>query len=264
MKIILLGWLLTGSAFAVDLTVTKIRDLTFPDSVAGDGTSVVAATSGAEFLLQGDANARLDSVLPGSVELFSPCCRGVFAGSWISSPNNNWRLDAIGRLTVRIGATATGIDVNRTPGTYNAPFIIQSRYRTTGPWVQGTAQAVVKIISSLSLSTVRDLDFGPATLSDPSLTLAPTQSGAAAFTVQGEASHSYTIVLPGSVTMKTGTINSPRNRIVVSPLTSLPSPSGVLSGSGHETLFVAGTRAAILSNQVAGSYSASFTVSIAY
>jgi len=108
--------------------------------------------------------------------------------------------------------------------------------------------------------------FGQAAPSDVAKTV-PSNSGTdrASFTVSGAASTAYTITLPASnIDMITGAGATADEKISVGTWTSTPSATGALDGTGNQTLYVGATRAAISATQVAGSYSGSFTVTVAY
>lgn len=132
----------------------------------------------------------------------------------------------------------------------------------------GTAKQVV--IAAISIANVSDLDFGTAPAGDAAKTVAPGTSEDAengSFTVSGAANTAYTITLPadGTVTMTTGG-GGANETIAVSTFTSSPAAgsNGLLSGTGTQNLYVGATRAALGAAQVAGNYTATYTVTVVY
>ena len=131
-----------------------------------------------------------------------------------------------------------------------------------------TGNAIQQVIAALSITNVSDLDFGSAAPGDALKVVAPGAAENAengSFTVTGQPSTAYTITLPadGTVTMITGG-GGANETIAVSSFSSFPSGTGMLNGSGTQTLLVGATRAALGASQVAGSYTASYTVTVVY
>lgn len=132
----------------------------------------------------------------------------------------------------------------------------------------GTATQVV--IAALAITNVSALDFGSAAQGDVAKTVAPGSSENAdngSFNVTGQANTAYTISLPadGTVTLTTGG-GGANETIAVSSFTSTPAAgaNGLLNGSGAQVLFVGATRAALGAAQVAGNYTATYTVTVVY
>ncbi len=132
----------------------------------------------------------------------------------------------------------------------------------------GTARQVV--IAAISIANVSDLDFGTAPAGDALKTVAPGAAENAengSFTVTGQASTAYTISLPadGVVTMTTGG-GGANETIAVTSFLSSPAAgaNGLLSAGGTQNLFVGATRAALGAAQVAGTYTATYTVTVVY
>lgn len=133
----------------------------------------------------------------------------------------------------------------------------------------GTATQVVT--TAISITNVSDLDFGSAPQGDASKQVLPgssenTENGS--FTVSGQANTAYTITLPanGVVIMETAGGGTADKQIAVDSFASFPAAgaNGLLSGAGSQSLFVGGTRAALLSTQVAGSYTGTYQVIVVY
>jgi hypothetical protein len=128
---------------------------------------------------------------------------------------------------------------------------------------------------SIGISRTADLDFGQAVagLSAGTVTVTPggarSVSGgatlgsglavsAASFTVTGQPSTAYGIVLPGSIALSSGS-----HSMTVDDFTSDPSGTGVLSGGGSQALSV-GAKLHVSARQAGGSYSGTFSVTVAY
>lgn len=133
-----------------------------------------------------------------------------------------------------------------------------------------TANATASIIRGITLSSDRNLDFGEAAQGTGAKTILPADPTSARFSVGGEGAHAYNITLPASATMLRvgGTGGVPADEIVVNTFASTPSGSGTLSGSagaaGTQTITVGAARAAIPGTQNAGTYTTSFSVTVAY
>src|SRR5205823_5116176 len=97
---------------------------------------------------------------------------------------------------------------------------------------------------------------------DPSKVV--TASDGAEFSVTGEPHRAYYIIVPSSITMKTGSGASLSEQILVTNFQSHPDRSGKLDCDGRQTLKIGATRAALLSTQNSGSYLAPFTVTVLY
>lgn len=129
-----------------------------------------------------------------------------------------------------------------------------------------TAQALATVIASINISRTQDLNFGQAAPGDGAKTVGSADTiNSAAFSVTGEASKVYTITLPSStVTMTTSGGSTADRQIDITTFTSNPSSTGTLASNGTQTLYVGATRAAVRNTQETGSYSGTFTVTVAY
>lgn len=129
-----------------------------------------------------------------------------------------------------------------------------------------SAPTSATVIAAISITKTGDLLFGTAVQGDVSKTVLPADATAAVFNVSGQPSTAYTITLPAPVTMITGTGLAANQQILVNNFTSTPAAgvNGMLSVGGTQVLRVGATRSALLSNQVAGSYTTSFTVNVIY
>lgn len=149
-----------------------------------------------------------------------------------------------------------------------AYIALKSQVARSASTASTTANATATVIASIGITKVSDLVFGSGAPGDAALVVpAGTAENAsnASFNVTGQANTAYTITLPTSVTMITGTGGTNRT-IVVNTFTSTPAAgaNGLLSAGGAQTLFVGATRAALGASQIAGAYTAAFTVTVAY
>ena len=137
-----------------------------------------------------------------------------------------------------------------------------------------TANATVSIVANISIAKVTDLQFGNivagvgATV--VSLSTAGVRGGsgnavlggtvsAASFTVSGDGASTYAITLPTTVTLTT---TPGAETMTVTGFNSNPSLTGILTG-GTQNLLV-GATLNVGAGQVAGVYSSTFDVSVAY
>jgi spore coat protein U-like protein len=146
-----------------------------------------------------------------------------------------------------------------------------------------TANASATIINPIAIAKTTDLNFGKLAVGSVggnvtvSTTNAVTINGAgstvvqplgntgnptaAVFAVSGEASFTYAVTLPadGTVSISDGASHT----MAVSGFTSNPASSGTLSGAGADTLKV-GATLAVGNNQTPGTYTGTFSVTVAY
>lgn len=137
------------------------------------------------------------------------------------------------------------------------------------------ADATATIIAPITLTNTADLQFGNVVASTAAGTIVVDTAGgrtwtagatgisglpvsAAAFTVGGGANRTFTITLPASTTITNGAEN-----MTVDTFTSSLGASSVLDGSGAAALAVGGTLT-VNANQATGSYSGTFSVTVAY
>ena len=146
------------------------------------------------------------------------------------------------------------------------------------PAQAATTNATVdaNIIGTIGMTTRNGLSFGDisAGATAGTVILAPTgarsatggtsinsstASNPSTFDVQGTANASFSISLPASVLLS----DTASHTMSVDNFTSSPTPSGVLDGSGQQTLFVGGTLN-VGANQAFGSYSGQMSVTVDY
>ncbi|MDR3682758.1 MAG: DUF4402 domain-containing protein [Geothrix sp.] len=161
-------------------------------------------------------------------------------------------------------------------GTYTGGFTLNATNTTTGRISTTTFIVRANFLTAISLSKVTDLNFGSAIMSGTAGTVVLTPTGArsatggvtlasgglvgpATFTVTGDAAATYAITLPSSITLN----GAGGATLTVSPVASTPSATGLLDGTGQQTLAVGGTLN-VAANQPAGAYSGTFNVTVAY
>ncbi len=127
-----------------------------------------------------------------------------------------------------------------------------------------SANSLITIIQQLSISKDRDLQFALRAQGGAAETVAPSDGTSAEFTVTGEPSTTFTLNLPTTINMVTGDGVGATKQIAVNSFTHNLGGSTSLDADGEITLNVGATHGAILSNQVPGSYSGSFTVEVVY
>jgi hypothetical protein len=132
--------------------------------------------------------------------------------------------------------------------------------------VSGTG--VVTIINMIKIAKTSDLLFPSSVQGSSSYTLPPGSSenaNNASFTITGEPSTSYQIILPGasSIVMKTAG-GGALKEIIINSFASNPSSTGTLNVSGSQMLYVGATRASLPLNQFVGNYTGTFNVTVIY
>lgn len=129
-----------------------------------------------------------------------------------------------------------------------------------------TATSTITVMAAMGITTVSNLVFPNAAAGDAAYVLpagAAENANNASFNVTGNANTPFTIQLPTTVTMITGA-GGANQTILVNAFTSTPATTGTLSAAGTATLFVGASRAALPAAQVAGAYTANFTVTVIY
>ncbi len=138
-----------------------------------------------------------------------------------------------------------------------------------------TANSTVTILAPVTITKTADLVFGtvaPAATAG-TVTMSPADArsatgavdlsqtvagNAAKFNMTGNANSTFSITLPSSTSL-----TGPGAAMTLNAFTSTPSATGTFNSSGSATLAVGGTLA-IGANQVAGSYTGSFSVTVDY
>jgi hypothetical protein len=173
-------------------------------------------------------------------------------------------------VTLSVGTSAA------TPaGTYTGSFSLRVNDTTNGRNSTTAFSVQAKVDPVISLSKLTDLRFGDVFTGPTAGTVVLSPAGArsatggvglgslsvtgpATFTVTGAASATYAITLPTSITL-----SSPGGSLTVTPVTSTPSLTGLLSATGQQTLAVGGTLN-VAANQADGDYTGTFSVTVAY
>ncbi len=127
---------------------------------------------------------------------------------------------------------------------------------------QQNVKIYTEVVSAIHLFKLRDLDFGEGLQGDAAK-LVSTSEGAE-FSVLGEPHRAYSIIIPHTLSMTTGSGSTASEQIQVSNFQSQPDTSGKLDCDGKQTLRIGATRAALLPTQKSGNYLAPFTVTVLY
>lgn len=145
---------------------------------------------------------------------------------------------------------------------------------------QSTASATfnvgARIVSPISITKIADMNFGDVVPSSSAGTVVLTTAGArsvtggaslgltgatsaATFTVNGQANYTYAITLPSAANISDGASHT----MSVGTFTSSPSSTGTLDAGGSQALAL-GATLNVGASQVPGTYSGSFSVTVAY
>lgn len=137
-----------------------------------------------------------------------------------------------------------------------------------GDFAEASALAKIQVKARIQIQKDADLLFPNAYQGDPEKTVAPSDSGAAQFSVRGEKGYNFSITFPdSSILMKTGTGDVPDKQIQVDKFNSdQPGNVGTIDrSSGVANIRVGARRAAISTSQeVADDYSGVFKVRVTY
>lgn len=133
-----------------------------------------------------------------------------------------------------------------------------------------TAQIEQQVINCLKIDKVSDMFFPVAVAGDAEYTIVPTNSDTAenaSFIVSGEPNQTFRVILPsdGKVKLRRRGLGGLFHSIPVDRFTSnLHGNRGVLSRDGTQSLYVGATRGALATDQKAGLYRGSFSVTVVY
>lgn len=148
-------------------------------------------------------------------------------------------------------STATSAATSAT-ATIVAPITISAGSTMSfGDVVKSTAGGTV-ILSTAGGRTPSGVSFSPTSTGSPA---------ASSFTVNGEAAYTYAITLPASDVTLTKVAGT--ETMTVNGFTSNPGTTGLLDGTGAQTLLV-GATLNVGAAQVAGVYSGTYTVKVDY
>jgi hypothetical protein len=115
-----------------------------------------------------------------------------------------------------------------------------------------------QVISGLGAGAVTVTPLGGRTASGGAVLGSSVTVSAASFTITGEPSTAYGLVLPGSVTLTSG-----GQSMTVDEFTSSPAGSGVLDATGSQQVGL-GARLQVSASQQTGSYTGTFNITVAY
>ncbi len=138
-----------------------------------------------------------------------------------------------------------------------------------------SANATARIITAIAITKNTDLNFGDVVPGTSIGTVVVTPAGArsstggaslgngsavtaATFSVTGQGSETYAVTLPASIT-----INGGGSSMTVDTFASTPNGTGTLSAGGSDTLSV-GATLNVGASQAVGTYTGSFSVTVAY
>ena len=144
-----------------------------------------------------------------------------------------------------------------------------------GTTATASANATARIITPIAITNTQGLAFGniasSAAIGTVTVTPAGVRTGTggvtpsaigtfnnAIYTATGENNATYSITLPSSINITSGS-----NTMVVNSFTSTPTPTGLLNGSGTQTINV-GATLNVGANQATGNYAGTYDVTIAY
>lgn len=172
----------------------------------------------------------------------------------------------------------TILHLQRNGGFYLSTLLFWCASAVYAPTQAAVATATVNanVIASIGITSLSGLSFGDISASGIAGTIVMSPDGTrtatggttfnsavagnpATFDIQGEANSTYSILLPASISLT----DASSNNMVVDNFTSVPTPAGVLDGSGQQTLLV-GATLNIGSNQAFGSYSGIMSVTVVY
>lgn len=152
----------------------------------------------------------------------------------------------------------------------SATIILLILFTGTARAISTTGIARAVVIAAITITNTSTLAFGTGSRLNPAKTVDPgtsENSSNGSFTVVGQANTSYSITLPaGTITMTTGSGTPASRQIAVTSFQSFPAAgaNGLLDATGEQLLFVGATRAALRADQVAGNYTAAYTVTVIY
>ncbi len=152
----------------------------------------------------------------------------------IGISSNSYAASAVGNITATV---STAISIANTA---DIGF---------GRFVSDTSPSKITINPT---GTVRTISSGTPTL------ITPPSPSVGAFTVSGDASATYSVTLPSSATLTSGS-----NSMTVDTFTSSPGTTGTIGVGGTQVLNT-GATLNINASQAPGSYVGTYTITVAY
>lgn len=120
------------------LSLTKLKDMSFPDAFAGDPSQSISVDSSrsARFQLRGEPNSLFTVSIPGAsrVKLTLPGGgispqRSLTLSNFVSSPFPTGKLDSDGVAFLSVGATQSSVLQNQVAGNYSGAFTVRVTYQ---------------------------------------------------------------------------------------------------------------------------------------
>ena len=134
----------------------------------------------------------------------------------------------------------------------------------TAKGASATGRVVMRVLKTLGIEELDELDFGDAEAGAPAATIRPGNGKAGGkFVINGVANTSYTVALPREIVVSTGQ-GGENETIVIRNFKSRPARTGLLSRGGKQKLYVGATREALSPNQKKGVYKGTYTVELIY
>lgn len=111
------------------ITITKLSDLSFGESIQGDPAKIIPPTSqGASFRVTGERNRAYSILLPSNVNIRNSTGQELNVSSFQSNPANTSTLKNNGSDTLFIGATLQSLSQSQAQGNYSGTFTVSVAY----------------------------------------------------------------------------------------------------------------------------------------
>ena len=134
----------------------------------------------------------------------------------------------------------------------------------TAKGASATGRVVMRVLKTLGIEELNELEFGEAEAGAPAATIRPGNGKAGGkFVINGVANTSYTVALPKEIVVSTGQ-GGDNETIVIRNFKSHPARAGLLSRGGKQKLYIGATRDALSPNQKKGVYKGTYTVQLIY
>lgn len=259
--------LLLGSIASADDDATLSRPLALPEGITGDPAKSFSPNGNEAAIIRVTAkrNSGITFSYPSSFQLKHAGAQARFRPK-SNFPSNSFQMPESEAQEIRFGGTLDKLPASLPAGDYTGSFSVTVRFDKKNDKTV-TVTATLSVIRGLSAKKISDLDFGVGVQGDPSLSIDPANgSGHAGMDVAGQPNRTVTITLPGNnLKMRNGRGGSADKEIPLSNFrTNLAGSTFQLDGNGNGKLWIGATRAALRPNQYPGSYSTTFTVTIAY
>jgi|GEM_PF-562827 hypothetical protein len=243
-------------------------------SVTGSVTDFGGSVSRASFrITKGTPSGLVWITLPSTVTI-SKSGVSLTVDNFVTDVTNPAQLDSAGKLTFYVGARLSIPTSQAAQSGLTGSMTVGVEDISAAEFADATATVSATIIEPISISPTSSLNFGTVGVTTFPGSLEITPSGATipnnvtelaggiasegVFTVTGDGNAAYNVTLPSSVTLSSGS-----NTLIVDGFNHDGGATPTIAGGGSRDLSI-GATLNIGANQLSGTYTGSYTITVNY